>query len=171
MRLVFIKKTEYLNAIEVNANKVVIPEVTSQPSLIPLTWYTNLVSERRRTSQLSKLVTTQVQKEYKVSAFPTEEYYLRVLKNQESLTNEWLVKTIPVLTDTIKYLWIWEPFSIDGKWNADDTSCYCVYGNKILWSKTYGGRCMRIVIKRGDSHPGEMPSVWQLTLIWTASHT
>ena len=133
--------TEYLNAIEVNANKVVIPgshkPVFSLDSNGNISIDTPLLKVRGEElatkSQLSKLSLTPGPKGDKgVSISQIEEYYLASNQKTGVLTSTsgWS-KTIPVLTDTIKYLWNYKgTVFTDGNETSTTPVVTGVYGNK-----------------------------------------
>ena len=133
--------TEYLNAIEVNANKVVIPgshkPVFSLDSNGNISIDTPLLKVRGEElatkSQLSKLSLTPGPKgDRGISISQIEEYYL--VSNQKTgvltSTSGWS-KTIPVLTDTSKYLWNYKrTVFTDGNETLTTPVVIGVYGNK-----------------------------------------
>ena len=133
--------TEYLNAIEVSANKVVIPgshkPVFSLDSNGNFSIDTPLLKVRGEElatkSQLSELSLTPGPKGDKgVSISQIEEYYLA--SNQKTgvitSTSGWS-KTIPVLTDTSKYLWNYKrTVFTDGNETSTTPVVIGVYGNK-----------------------------------------
>lgn len=133
--------TEYLNAIEVNANKVIIPgshrPVFSLDSNGNISIDTPLLKVRGEElatkSQLTNISLTPGPKgDTGVSIRQIEEYYLASSqKTGIHFTTSGWSKTIPVLTDTVKYLWNYKRtvFS-DGNETRTTPVIIGIYGNK-----------------------------------------